>query len=50
MLLPGILARLFILENLDRIDGFVRAYAQHVGESTMRALYDELKDLLEVVE
>jgi len=47
MLLPRSLARTFILENLDGIDGFTRAYAQHVGESMMRALCGELRSLLE---
>jgi len=47
MLLPGILARIFVLENLGRIDDFARAYAQHIGESTMKTLCNEIKDLLE---
>jgi len=45
--LPGVLAGIFILENLGGIEGFARAYAQHLGESMMRALCKELKDLLE---
>jgi len=47
MWLPGVLAGIFILENLGGIEGFARAYAQHLGESMMRALCKELKDLLE---
>jgi hypothetical protein len=39
-----------VLENLGRIEELARAYAQYVGASTMRALCDELKDLLEEVE
>ena len=50
VLLPGILARLFVLENLDGIEDFADAYAQHVGESMMRALYSELRSLLEAAE
>jgi len=47
MWLPGVLARMFVLENLERIEDFTKAYAQHVGALTMRALCSELKDLLE---
>jgi hypothetical protein len=39
--------RTFILDNFGRVEEFARAYAQHVGASTMRTLCDELKDLLE---
>jgi len=42
-----VLLRTFDLENSERIDDFARAYAHHAGESTMKALCDELKDLLE---
>jgi len=42
-----ILLQTFNLENSERIDDFAKAYAHHIGESTMKALYDELKDLLE---
>jgi hypothetical protein len=35
----------FVLENLGRIEEFVRAYAHYVGASTMKALCDELKNL-----
>jgi len=45
--LPGVLAGIFVLENLGGIEGFARSYAQHLGESMMRTLYKELKDLLE---
>ena len=49
MLLPGVLAGTFIPKNTDGVEDFTDAYAQHVGESMMRALYSELKDLLEGV-
>jgi len=39
------LARLFVLENLGGIENFARAYAQHIGESMIKTLCDELKDL-----
>jgi len=42
-----VLMRAFALKNLERIEDFARAYAQHVGASTLRALCEELKDLLE---
>jgi hypothetical protein len=45
--LHPILARTFILDNFGRIEEFARAYAQHVGASTMRTLCDEPRDLLE---
>jgi len=48
--LPRILARMFVLENLDEIEDFARAYAQRIGESTMKTLCDEFKGLLEGVE
>ena len=38
-----VLAGMFMLEDL------VKAYAQHIRESIMRVLCDELKDLLEGV-
>jgi hypothetical protein len=38
---------MFVPENLERIEDFTRAYAQHVGESMMRALCGELRSLLE---
>jgi len=41
MLLPGDLAGMVVLEDLGK------AYAQHIRESIMRVLCDELKDLLE---
>ncbi|MCF3652630.1 MAG: hypothetical protein L2C94_000390 [Aigarchaeota archaeon] len=47
MWLTGVLARVFVLENLVRIDDFAKAFGRCVGESTMRALCSELKDLLE---
>ena len=43
MLLPMVLAEMVVLEDLGK------AYAQHIRESMMRALCDELKDLLEGV-
>jgi len=48
--LHPILMRTFILENLERVEGFIRAYADHVGVSTMRVLCDELRSLLEGVD
>jgi len=45
--LHPVLVRTFILENLSRIGDFARAYAQHVGESTMRALCEEFESMLE---
>lgn len=45
--MAGVLAGMFILENLKRIEDFARACAHHVGESTMRTLCEEPKDLLE---
>jgi len=47
MWLPGVLARMFVLENLEMIEDFTKAYAQHVGALTTKALCSELKDLLE---
>jgi len=47
VLLFGVLARLFVLENLGRIDYFARAYVQHVRDSIMRVLCGELRTLLE---
>jgi len=35
---------------VERVEELARAYAQHVGESMMRALYSELRSLLEVAE
>jgi hypothetical protein len=40
------LMRIFILENLSRIEELAKAYAQHVGASIIRVLCDELRDLL----
>ena len=34
----GVLARLFVLENLARINNFANTFGRDVGESTMRAL------------
>jgi len=45
--LHPVLLRTLVLENLERIEDFAKAYAQYVGASTMRALCGELKDLLE---
>jgi len=45
--LAGVLARMFVPENLERVEDFARAYAPHVGELTMRVLCEEPKDLLE---
>jgi len=41
------LMRTFIPENLEGVEGFIRAYAEHVGVSTMKVLCDELRSLLE---
>jgi len=40
------LLRTFVLENLEWIDDFARADAQYVGATTMKALCDELKEVL----
>ena len=42
--MPGVLARMFVPENLDGDENYVRAYARHVEESMMRVLYSELKN------
>jgi hypothetical protein len=41
------LMRTFVLENPGRVEELARAYAQHVRASTMKALCDKLRDLLE---
>jgi hypothetical protein len=48
--LHPVLVRTFVLDNFSRIEEFARAYVQHVGASTMKALCDELRGLLEGVE
>jgi len=45
--LPGVLARVFVLKNLDGIDDFAKTSGRCVGESAMKALYSLFKDLLE---
>jgi len=48
--LHPVLARMFVLENLDRAEDFASSHGRYVGESTMKALCDKLKDLLEEVD
>jgi len=43
----SVLAWMFVLEDLSRVEDFAKAYARHIGESTMRSLCDELKGLPE---
>jgi len=50
MWLLGVLAGVFVLENLDRIDDFAKIFGGCVGESTMMTLCKELMNLLKVVE
>jgi adenylate kinase family enzyme len=45
--LHPVLARTFILDDFGRIEELARAYASYVGATTMRALCDELRGLLE---
>jgi hypothetical protein len=42
-----ILLRTLVLENLERVKDFARAHARNVSASTMRALCEEFKGLLE---
>jgi len=48
--LPRVLARVFVLENLGRIDDFAKIFGRCLGASMMRAMYSEPKDLLGEVE
>jgi hypothetical protein len=42
-----ILARTFILENTGRIEEFAKTYDSYIGTTTIRALCDEFRSLLE---
>jgi len=47
MLLPGVLARVFVLESLERMNDFAKIFGGCVGESTMRVLCEEFESMLE---
>jgi len=48
--LHPLLLRTLVLENLERMDDFAKIFEKYIGESTMKTLCKELKELLEVVE
>jgi hypothetical protein len=47
MWLPRILARIFVLENLGRIEDFAKTFRKFIKESTVKTLCDELKEVIE---